>query len=46
MGKGDTQRPSFISNELEELRWDLATQRISYKEYLKREKELIKKGKL
>jgi len=41
-GKGDTRRNSFISRELEELRWDLALGRITYKEYLER----IKKGKL
>jgi len=44
-GKGDKQRQSFISVELEELRWDLATGRIDYKDYVKRERELLdKKG--
>lgn len=45
MGKGSKKRPSQVSRQEEELRWKLATGRITFKEFTRKRKELIKQGK-
>jgi len=45
MGKGSTRRPTLISPEEERLRWKLAYGKITFKEYERRYKQLVKQGK-
>ena len=44
-GKTDKRRPQFISDKVWGLRYDLATGRITVKEFWKKMKEIKKKGK-
>ncbi len=43
MGKGSTRRPTQISHEEEELRWRYATQPMTFTEYSRQMKVLLKK---
>lgn len=45
-GKGDTQRPSQIGKEEEQLRWALANKQITFKEFETRFRKLLHEGKI
>jgi len=45
MGKGSGRRPTQVTRETENLNWLLAQKKITFKEYERRRKELVKKGK-
>lgn len=44
MGKGDTRRPTTISQAEERIRWKLAYGQMTFKQFEKRVKELKKRG--
>jgi hypothetical protein len=46
MGKGSKRRPSSTTREEEDLRWKLAFGKITFKQYEKKYKELLKAGKI
>lgn len=46
MGKGSQRRPTATSREEETLRWQLATDEITLKEYKKRYGVLKRQGKI
>lgn len=46
MGKGDKRRPRSISREEEELRYAYAYSKMTFKEFERRYKQLVKEGKI
>jgi len=46
MGKGSTRRPSSITREEENLRWKLAFGHITFEQFERKYKELLKAGKI
>lgn len=46
MSKGSTRRPAQVSREEENLRWALATGKITFKHFERRYNELLKEGKI
>ena len=46
MGKGSARRPSSTTREEEQLRWKLAEGRITFDEFERRYKELLRAGKI
>lgn len=44
-GKGSDRRPTQVTRETENLRWLLAERKITFAEYKRRKKELIKENK-
>lgn len=46
LGKGDKKRPRSTTREEHDLRWALALGRISFNEFEKKYKKLLKEGKI
>ncbi len=46
MSKGSKRRPSSITREEESLRWQLAFGKITFQQFEKKYKELLKEGKI
>ena len=46
MGKGSQRRPTAVSPEEEDIRWKLAEGRITFDEFERRYKKLVRDGKI